>query len=384
MQIQSKLPKQGTTIFTIMSQLALKHQAINLGQGFPDFAMSEQLTALVTEAMQKGFNQYTHMNGYPPLREKLANKVFNLYKNNINAEQEITICPGATYAIYTALCAILQKDDEVIFFEPAYDSYLPGILLNHAIPVPIELNAPSFSIPWDEVKNKITSKTKAIIINSPHNPSGAVLRQEDLSALKEICRDKNIFVISDEVYEHLIFENLQHHSLLSDPELYERSFVCFSFGKTYHCTGWKLGYVISPPDLSIEFRKIHQFNAFCSDTPKQVALAKYLENTEAYLQLGAEIQKKRDLFASLMNDTPFERIPSYGSYFECYRYLRQTHLSEYEFAEYLAINAGVVGIPVSAFYSNPKNQQLIRFCFAKKEETLIAATERLRNFHYEL
>jgi len=379
MNITPKLPAIGDTIFTSMSALANQYNAINLGQGFPDFPMSEELTELVNKAMKDGFNQYTHSNGYPVLRNNIAEKVNSLYQNNINPDTEITLTPGATYAIYTALTTILQVNDEVIVFEPAYDCYHPAIALNSAKSVIIELQAPTFSIPWDEVKEKINDKTKAIIINTPHNPTGYVWTSTDMLMLQECTRDKNIFIISDEVYEHLIFEDKKHESVLKYPELYEKSFVCFSFGKTYHCTGWKLGYVIAPPSISKEFRSIHQYNAFCSDTPKQVGIAEYIKNQQAYLQLGKSIQAKRDYFANLMSNTLFVRIPSYGSYFECYSFKNISKESDKDFAIRLVKEYGVAGIPVSAFYKSGKDESLIRFCFAKKEETLEAAAGQLAN-----
>lgn len=378
MYITPKLPNLGDTIFTTMSALANQYKAINLGQGFPDFSMSEELTELVYKAMKDGFNQYTHSNGYPALREMIASKVEKIYHQTIHADTEITITPGATYAIYTALTSILEPGDEVIVFEPAYDSYHPAIMLNGAKSVIIELQAPSFAIPFEELRSKISSKTKAIIINTPHNPTGYVWTKEDMLNLQECVRDKNIFIISDEVYEHLIFDGKTHESVLAYPELFEKSFVCYSFGKTYHCTGWKLGYVIAPAALSKEFRSIHQFNAFTCDTSKQVALSEYLKNEEAYLQLGEFVQKKRDYFVSLMKETPFKRIPSSGSYFECYSFTEISSASDKEFAIDLVKNYGVAAIPVSAFYKSGKDESLIRFCFAKKEETLEAAVERLR------
>lgn len=377
MHINSKLPAISDTIFTTMSVLANQYNAINLGQGFPDFLMNEELIELVNKAMKSGFNQYTHSNGYPTLREQIAQKVDRLYSNKINADLEITLTPGATYAIYTALTTILDKDDEVIVFEPAYDCYHPAIALNGAKSVIIELKAPLFNIPWEEVKSKISPKTKAIILNTPHNPTGYVWTKEDMLMLQESTHDKNIFIISDEVYEHLIFEGKSHESVLKYPELYNKSFVCFSFGKTYHCTGWKIGYVIAPPSLSKEFRSIHQYNAFSTDTPKQVALAEYLKNEHAYIELGTEIQKKRDYFAKLMSNTPFIRIPSFGSYFECYSYEKISKEHDKDFAIRLVKEYGVAGIPVSSFYKSGKDEHIIRFCFAKKEETLEAAAEKL-------
>src|SRR6187397_900408 len=261
--INSKLPNVGTTIFTVMSGLANEHKAINLGQGFPDYQMNEELMNKVAEVMQKGWNQYVPMQGYMPLRESIAEKVKYLYQTKINPDTQITITPGGTYAIYTALTTILQPGDEVIVFEPGYDSYIPNAEINGAIPVLIDLKFPEYKIDWDEVRKKVSPKTKAIMLNSPHNPTGAVLKEEDIRQLSSIVKDTNIFIVSDEVYEHLIFDNIPHQSILRYPELLERSFVCFSFGKTYNCTGWKLGYCISSPASMVEFRKVHQFNCFC-------------------------------------------------------------------------------------------------------------------------
>ncbi len=380
MIIQSKLPTVGTNIFTVMSQLSMQHNAVNLGQGFPDFMMSEELTELVNKAMKNGMNQYSHMNGLPLLRERLAEKVLNLYNAQINPETDITITPGGTYAIYTALTTILQPGDEVIVFEPAYDSYIPNIEINSAVPVLISLQYPGYSIPWDEVKTKINNRTKAIIINTPHNPTGSVIRENDIEQLRSIVKGTNIFIVSDEVYEHLIFDNISHLSILRYPDLLERSFVCFSFGKTYHCTGWKLGYCISPPLLMQEFRKVHQFNAFSSFTPSQVALAEYLQNAEAYTKLGAFVQKKRDYFQQLMRSTPFKALASYGSYFQCYSYDGLSDESDKDFSIRLTKEYGITTIPVSAFYKNAKDDKVIRFCFCKKEETLEKAVKKLAAF----
>jgi methionine transaminase len=377
LQIQSKLPNVGTTIFTVMSLLAAEHKAINLGQGFPDFEMSEELVALVNSAMKKGLNQYTHMNGYVPLREALAQKVTDLYGTAINPDTQITVTPGGTYALFTAMATILNPGDEVIVFEPAYDSYIPAIELNGAKAVTIQLSFPEYKIDWQEVKNKICEKTKMLLINSPHNPTGAVLTADDINQLKELVKETGIFIVSDEVYEHLIFDGLQHESILKYPELLARAFVCFSFGKVYHCTGWKLGYCIAPQELMQEFRKIHQFNAFCCDTPKQVALAQFLQNKEAYTNLGAFMQQKRDYFQQLMAPTKFEPLTSHGSYFQIYSYKNLSTENEKEYAVKLTREAGVATIPVSAFYQQPVNNNVLRFCFAKSNATLEAAAERL-------
>ena len=375
--IQSKLPNIGTTIFTVMSTLAVQYNAINLGQGFPDYEMSSELTNLVNEAMQKGNNQYVHMNGLPLLRQRLAEKVQDLYTTKINAETDITITPGGTYALYTALTTIIQPGDEVIVFEPAYDCYIPTIELNGGVPILISLTHPTYAIDWDLVKQKITNKTKAIIINSPHNPTGSVFSAADIIQLQNIVSNTGIFIISDEVYEHLIFDGKQHESILKYPDLLERAFVCFSFGKVYHCTGWKMGYCIAPENLMKEFRKVHQFNCFTCNSPVQVALAEFLKQKENYLQLGNFLQQKRDYFFDLMAQTKFIPIPSFGSYFQLYSYVNISNESEKDFAIRLTKEYGVATIPTSAFYKNEIDNKTLRFCFSKKEETLERAVERL-------
>ena len=381
MRIQSKLPYVGTTVFTVMSVLAQQHNAINLGQGFPDFPMSEDLVALVNEAMKAGYNQYTHMNGYPPLREAIAEKVRFLYNATVNPDSEITVTPGGTYALYTALTTILQPGDEVIVFEPAYDSYIPSIEVNGAKAVALPLLYPEYKIDWSAVQNSVTEKTRAIVINSPHNPTGAVLNEDDIQQLQSIVQNTDIIIVSDEVYEHLIYDNRPHESMLKYPDLLERSFVCFSFGKVYHCTGWKLGYCIAPERLMSEFRKVHQYNCFSCDTPKQVALATFLKQKEAYLQLGPFLQQKRDYFQNLMRQTKLKPLPSYGSYFQIYLYNDVTDETEKDFAIRLTKEYGVTTIPVSAFYQTPVDNKVLRFCFSKKESTLEAAVERLLKMH---
>ena len=377
LSIYSKMPQVGTTIFTVMSQLAQQYNAVNLGQGFPDYEMDGALIELVNKAMVDGINQYVHMAGLLSLREKLAEKIFNLYGNQVNAETDITITPGGTYAIFTALTTILQKGDEVIVFEPAYDSYIPNIEINGAVPVLVQLQFPGYLIPWDEVRSKITSRTRAIIINSPHNPTGSVLSEEDIVQLRKTVEGTNIFIISDEVYEHLIFDDLPHLSMLRYADLMERSFVCFSFGKTYNCTGWKLGYCVAAPQWMTEFRKVHQFNCFSCNSPAQAGIAAYLNNKEAYLNLGKKVQQKRDFFADLMKQTAFKPLPSHGSYFQCYSYTAYSKLGDNDFALKLLKSCGVVTIPVSAFYKNGKDDKVIRFCFAKKQETLQMAVHKL-------
>lgn len=378
MHIHSKLPNVGTTIFTVMSGLATEYKAVNLGQGFPDFPMPEALQSLVNQAMQQGFNQYAPMPGWMPLRESIAEKIKFLYNTTVNPDTEITITPGGTYAIYTALTTVLQPGDEVIVFEPAYDSYIPNIEVNGAIPVLIDLQFPDYRIDWDLVRQKITPRTRMIMLNSPHNPTGSVLREQDIQQLQAIVKDTNILILSDEVYEHLIFDQLPHQSMLRYPDLLQRSFVCFSFGKVYHCTGWKLGYCIAPAAFTKEFRKVHQFNCFSCHTPSQVGLAEFLKNRESYLQLSPEMQQKRDYFSKLMEDTRFTPLPSYGSYFQCYQYDRISEENDKDFAIRITREYGIATIPVSAFYQSGKDNKVIRFCFAKKASTLEQAVERLR------
>lgn len=377
LQIKSKLPTVGTNIFTVMSALATEHQAVNLGQGFPDYPMSEELVARVDEAMRKGFNQYVPMQGYAPLREAIAEKINLLYNNSVDPASQITITPGGTYAIYTALTTVLQPGDEVIIFEPGYDSYIPNVEINGAIPVRLNLHFPDYRIDWAEVRKKISPKTRMIMLNSPHNPTGAILTSDDIKELISIVRNTRILILSDEVYEHLVFDGAPHESMLRYPELMERSFVCFSFGKVYHCTGWKLGYCISSPALMEEFRKVHQFNCFSCHSPSQVALAGFLRNRDSYLSLGAEMQRKRDFFTELMKHTKFELLDSKGSYFICAKYDRISDEKDTDLAVRITKEFGVASIPVSAFYKDGTDNKVIRFCFAKKEETLERAVEKL-------
>jgi len=375
--IHSKLPLVGTTIFTEMSSLAAEYNAINLGQGFPDFMMSNALIDLVNTAMQKGHNQYVHMNGLGLLRERIAEKSERLYSVRLNPETDITVTPGGTYAIYTALTTVLRPGDEVIVFEPAYDSYIPTIELNGAVPILIPLIYPEYSIDWDLVKQKLSPKTKMIILNTPHNPTGSILGTNDIEQLRALVINTDLFILSDEVYEHLIFDNKQHESMLRYPDLMERSFVCSSFGKTYHCTGWKMGYCIAPAAMMREFRKVHQFNCFSCHSPVQFALAEYLQQEAPYLQLGKELQKKRDYFQQMMQQTKFKALPTYGSYFQLYSYEGITQESERDFAIRLTKEYGVASIPAAAFYVNGKENKVLRFCFVKNEATLEAAVNRL-------
>jgi methionine aminotransferase len=377
LSIESKLPQVGTTIFTVMSSLAVELGAVNLGQGFPDFPMNEELVSLVSQAMREGYNQYVHMNGLAALREVLAVKIAGLYGTTVDPESQITVTPGGTYAIYTALTTVLRPGDEVIVFEPAYDSYIPNIEINGAVAVRINLSFPDYQIDWEEVRRRITPRTRMILLNSPHNPTGAVLRAADMEQLRSVVSGTNILIHSDEVYEHLIFDGIPHQSILRYPDLLERSFVSFSFGKIYHCTGWKLGYSVSSPAFMKEFRKVHQFNCFSCHSPSQVGLARFLTNKDAYLSLGAFMQEKRDYFAGLMQQTKFTPLPSYGSYFQLYKYDRISEESDAAFAIRITKEYGVASIPVSVFYVSGKDDRVVRFCFAKKQETLEKAVERL-------
>lgn len=378
MKLVSKLPTVGTSIFTTMSALAQEHRAINLGQGFPDFSMSEELIDLVSKAMHDQFNQYAPMAGWLPLREAIAEKISFLYQRAVHPDTDITITPGGTYALYTAFTTILQPGDEVIVFEPAYDSYIPAIELNGAKAVPIALVHPDYHIDWNQVKAACTSRTRAILINTPHNPTGAVWSEQDIASLRSVVEGTDIIIISDEVYEHLIFDGYKHHSILRYPDLFSRSFVCFSFGKVYNCTGWKLGYAVAPSNLMQEFRKIHQFNCFSCHTPVQVALSTFLQQREPYVQLGPAMQERRDAFVSLLKDSRFDLLPSHGSYFILATYDRISQESDTDFAIRLTREAGVTTIPVSAFYADRQDNKVLRFCFAKKQETLEAAAARLR------
>ena len=378
MNIQSKLPRVGTNIFTIMSGLATDTKAINLGQGLPDFPMEPRLHELVTKAMCDGFNQYAPMPGWMPLREAIAEKIEYLYGTKITPGTEITITPGGTDAIYTAFTAILQPGDEVIVFEPSYDSYVPNIEVNGARAVLVPLTVPGYGINWEAVDKALSPKTKAILINSPHNPTGAVLSESDMYELEKRVAGTNIFIVSDEVYEHLIFDGIAHQSVMRYPALLERSFVCFSFGKVYNCTGWKLGYCVAPSSLTAEFRKIHQFNAFSCNTPVQVGLTGFLGDKEAYLSLSGMMQQKRDYFISLMKDTRFTLQESFGSYFICGTYERISEGADKDFAILLTKEFGVATIPVSAFYQDGTDNKVLRFCFAKKQETLEQAVGRLQ------
>lgn len=377
LKIESKLPNVGTTIFTVMSALAHEYDAINLSQGYPDFEMPEPLVRLTSQAMERGFNQYSPMAGWMPLRESIAAKIQDLYGVIVNPDSEITITPGGTYAIYTAFTSVLRAGDEVIVFEPAYDSYIPNIEVNGAVAIRIPLQFPSYQINWEEVKARITPRTRMIALNSPHNPTGSVLRDEDIAQLRHLVQQHNLLIMSDEVYEHLIYDHEPHRSILRYPDLRERAFVCFSFGKVYHCTGWKMGYCVAPPAFTVEFRKVHQFNCFSCYTPAQVALAEYLKDKHAYRSIAQFYQQKRDYFGILMKQTRFKPLPSRGSYFQLYHFDHFSSEPDREFSIRLTKEHGVACIPVSAFYQEGIDNGVVRFCFAKKQETLEKAVERL-------
>ena len=378
MQIQTKLPKVGTTIFSVMSQLAMQHKAVNLGQGFPDFEGPQMLRDALVAAMNGGKNQYAPMTGVPRLREQIALKTERLYGRKVNADTEVTVTSGATEAIFAAIAATVRPGEEVIVLDPCYDSYEPAIDLAGARAVHVPLRLENFSVDWQRVKDAVTPKTRMILINSPHNPTGAVLAAADLDALAEIVRGSDIFVLSDEVYEHIIFDGRDHQSILRHAELSSRSFVVSSFGKTYHCTGWKVGCCIAPSALSAEFRKVHQYLTFCTFNPAQWAFADILEHdAQHYLDLPAFYQKKRDHFRDLLKDSKFQLRPVDGAYFQLVDYSQISQSDDLNFSEWLVREAGVAAIPVSAFYENPPDAKLVRFCFAKNDETLAAAAERL-------
>ncbi|MBC3875390.1 pyridoxal phosphate-dependent aminotransferase [Undibacterium flavidum] len=377
--IESKLPQVKTTIFATMSTLAQKHQAINLGQGFPDFSCDSSLIEYVNQAMLAGHNQYPPMTGVPALRQAIAEKVLNLYHAKYDVDTEITVTAGATQAIMTSILACVHPGDEVIVIEPAYDSYIPTIELAGGIPVLVgmKLENAQFSIDWDLLATKINPKTRLILINSPHNPTGMSLTSNDFEMLANLIRNTKILLISDEVYEHMVFDGKAHLSIASHPELAQRSFIISSFGKTYHVTGWKVGYVLAPKALTTEFRKVHQFNVFTVNTPMQLGIANYMQNAEHHLNLPHFYQAKRDYFRHALADSRFQLLPVSGTYFQCVDYSAISDESEINFATWLTQEIGVAAIPVSAFYREQTQNRLVRFCFAKQEKTLDAALERL-------
>lgn len=375
--LTTKLPTVGTTIFSLMSALAQEHNAINLSQGFPDYGAPEKLMNFVSEALKLGHNQYAPMPGLLRLREIVAEKVDSFYKANYDPDTEITITAGGTQAIFTALAATINPGDEVIIFEPAYDCYAPTVKLLGGLVKPFELHGPNYEIDWEMVKKTFTANTKMIILNSPHNPTGSILSREDIEALIRLTKNTDILILSDEVYEHVIFDGCKHESIALYPELRERSFIVASFGKLLHTTGWKVGYCLAPLKLMQEFRKIHQFNVFSVNTPMQVGIANYLINEDIYYELGIFFQRKRDLFRSLLSETNFRLLPCKGSYFQCVSYSHFSDENDVSMAKRLVVDYGVAGIPLSAFYTKNRDEKILRFCFAKAHDTLEKAVERL-------
>ena len=378
--LQTKLPKVGTTIFTVMSQLAAEHRAVNLGQGFPDFPAPGRLVDELNKAMRAGHNQYAPMTGIPALRRAIADKIERCYGWRPGADAEITVTSGASEAIFDAIAAVVQAGDEVIVLDPCYDCYEPAINLAGAKAVHVPLDPRTFAPDWRQVRDSITTRTRMLMINSPHNPSGAVLTADDMATIADLLRDTDIWLLSDEVYEHIIFDGARHESVLRYPELRERTFVISSFGKTYHCTGWKIGYCIAPPTLSIEFRKVHQYNTFCSFTPAQHALAAMIDAEPGhYEQLGAFYETKRDHFREQLLTTKLKPSPVPGGYFQLVDYSAVSDIDDLAFCRWLTIEHGVASIPLSPFYETPPpGQRLARLCFAKNEATLDAAIERLQ------
>ena len=376
-QHPSKLPHVGTTIFTVMSQLANEHHAINLAQGFPNFPCSEKLVDLVAYYMKLGYNQYAPMPGVPALLAQIANKTALLYGHQPASDTDITITCGATEAVFSTITACVQAGDEVIVFEPAFDIYAPAVTLCGGVVVPVALSLPHYALDHDLLIQNISPRTKLIILNSPHNPSGAVMSHEDMLFLAQLLKGTNILVLSDEVYEHMVFDGRKHCSAHEYPDLRNRSFVISSFGKTFHTTGWRMGYVIAPAPLMLEFRKVHQFVTFSAHTPTQYALAEFMKDENEYLSLPSFFQQKRDLFLKAMAPSRFKAIPSAGTYFQFLSYEGISTLSDIEYATALTVTHGVASIPVSVFYQQPQNNNMLRFCFAKDDDTLLKAAAQL-------
>ena len=378
MQIETKLPAVGTTIFTVMSQLAIEHKAVNLGQGFPDFDPPQRLQDALARAMREGHNQYAPMSGIPRLREQIAQKTERLYGRRVSADTEVTVTSGATEAIFAAVACSVRAGEEVIVLDPCYDSYQPAIDLQGARAVHVPLRLSDFTVDWQRVRDAVTPRTRMIIVNSPHNPSGAVFSAADLDTLAELAQTHNLWVLSDEVYEHIVYDAAQHQSVLRHTALAERSFVISSFGKTFHCTGWKLGYCIASKTLTTEFRKVHQYLTFCSFQPAQWAFVEMLEHApEHYLELPAFYQAKRDRFRQMLTRTRLIALPVPGGYFQLVDYSAIRDVDDLNFCDWLVREAGVAAIPLSPFYESPPDAHLVRLCFAKNEATLEAAVERL-------
>lgn len=378
MQLTSKLPSLETTIFTVMSSLAREHNAINLSQGFPNFGCDERLLERVTHHLHQGHNQYAPMPGVLALRERLSQKIEQLYNTTYHPDTEITVTSGATQAIFSAIHALVHSGDEVIVFEPAYDCYQPSIRLAGGVVRPYAIKAPDWRIDWEALGKLITPKTRMILLNTPHNPSGSLLSDADMQALTRLVADTNVLILSDEVYEHLVFDGQAHASVLRYPELRERSLAVYSFGKTLHATGWKLGYIVGAAPLMKEFRKVHQFDVFSSNTPMQYAIADYLQDAQTYLGLGPFFEAKRDRFVQQLQQAGWHCIPSQGTYFQVASYAHLSDEPDTEFARRLTIEHGIASIPLSVFYHDRHDGKVLRFCFAKTDELLIAAGERLQ------
>ncbi|NOZ36105.1 MAG: aminotransferase class I/II-fold pyridoxal phosphate-dependent enzyme [Chlorobi bacterium] len=379
--IRPKDPNIKTSVFAVMSKMANDYNAVNLSQGFPDFGVSEELIALVNKYMIAGYNQYAPMPGVFELRKKLSAKIQKLYNRIYNPETEITITAGGTQALHSTISTIINEGDEAIIFEPAYDSYAPVVRLNGGRPVYVRLKYPNYSVDWDAVNQMVNSKTRLIIINSPQNPSGKIFSDEDFQSLKKVVAGTKIMILSDEVYEHIIFDGKEHKSIAEYPELAERSILVFSFGKMYHATGWKLGYFAAPEKISEEIRKIHQFTVFAANTPIQYAVAEFLDKEEEYLQLPSFYQKKRDFFNGMLKDIGFDIIPAGGTYFQTVNFSSLTDETDFQLAERLTKKFGIAAIPMSSFFHNEENTKTLRFCFAKTEEVLKQAAEKLDVFY---
>ncbi|MCF8237715.1 MAG: aminotransferase class I/II-fold pyridoxal phosphate-dependent enzyme [Saprospiraceae bacterium] len=381
--LSSKLPDAGTSIFAVMSALAQQHNAINLAQGFPNFEPPQRLKDLVGQAIQDGYNQYAPMPGLPMLREAIANKIQLTYGVRPDPGSEVTVTAGATQALFCAIQAVVHPGDEVILLEPAYDCYLPAVLLAGGVPISVPLKGPEFTVDWDEVRAKVTSCTRLIITNNPHNPLGKVFRAPDMAALKDIVLQHDLLLLSDEVYEHLVFDGLPHLSVMADAELFARSMVTFSFGKTFHATGWKTGYVVAPPNLTVEYRKVHQFNVFSVHTPSQVALARFMEDPASWSDLNDFYQAKRDHLTRELAGSPFHVLPCEGTYFGLLDYSGMSDEDDITFARNYTERCGVALIPISPFYRTPPTEnRTVRVCFAKTEDVLSDAARQMRTAVY--
>lgn len=382
MTLASKLPSLGTTIFTVMTHLANEYQAINLAQGFPGFKCDTLLTDLAAKYMHDGYNQYAPMQGISALRQRVSDIAKEIHHTYYAPDTEVTIVSGATEALYVAITAVVKPGDEVIIIEPAYDSYAPAVILNGGIPIYVSLNEVSFDVNWSALEEKINNKTTLIIVNTPHNPTGKVWSEKDVNTLANLIENKDIYVVSDEVYEHIVFDGLPHYSLMRNATLREKSFICSSFGKAFHVTGWKIGYCLAPSSMTVEFRKLHQYFTFSTATPLQYAIAEYMEEPSRYLELAAFYQKKRDLFCEgLRASTPFTFIPTEGSFFQTVNYQHLSDVSDYDLAVRMIKEIGVASIPNSSFYHLKEDYKILRFCFAKDDEVLLEAIYRLGKFN---